>query len=725
MSAPTHLRNGIAAAFVAVAAAAALAGGQQTQTPPPPPQQQQPPVFRTGADVIRLDVSVLDKNRRPVRGLELEDFSVTEDGTPQRVVAIAAVDVAEHDPAPSAWMRHVPPDISTNDLVDQVGDGRLFAIVMDDVNIPWDDLEIIQGARMAARYIVDSLGPSDIAAVVFPRDAGLTVDFTSDRRKLLEAIDQFDPREPDMFVPMRPSAPGGGGGDMPYRWSPILMRNECERSQPTVPTLDILASRLATVPNRRKSIILVSTGIPLNLGASRDCPGDLAYTMREMFRRAQQANINVHSVDPAGFRGYEQYLMNPIRRGGRPARTTMSQPAAEGAAKFRREFLEITADYTGAHAVVGREAMETGIDRIFEENESYYLLGYQTSNGKPDGKFRRVVVKVNRSGVTVRTRSGFFAPQTGSLVTREQKAAPTSNDLSLSGLNTPTGLPLRASLVSIAPAAGAPAGSRDVDVAVALSVRLPPGRAPLTETLTVIRNVYVNGSPGPPAARDVSDHDRGDLGRRDPLRSVSEAVARAGPLRDPPACDERAPQQIGHGVRRSRGAGFHACARRDVGHRAGPPSDPRHAAQGRARHAPPDRPDERPRLRAVGGRRRLLARVPGRGDARRTGDAGRAGARHERQARLRGDDDDARDGVRRRPRRRPRAGSATGEDAARPPPAQHHRDAAVRHELAERSGVPGPLTFSISSSGQTRPSRSRSAPAESRRRAPGDSRSCR
>ena len=51
---------------------------------------------------------------------------------------------------------------------------------------------------MAARYIVDSLGPSDMAAVVFPRDAGHTQDFTSDRRKLLAAIDQFDPREPDM-----------------------------------------------------------------------------------------------------------------------------------------------------------------------------------------------------------------------------------------------------------------------------------------------------------------------------------------------------------------------------------------------------------------------------------------------------------------------------------------------------------------------------------------------
>ena len=61
--------------------------------------------------------------------------------------------------------------------------------------------------------------------------------------------------------------------------------------------------------------------------------------------------------------------MNPIRRGGRPAKTTLSQRHAEGAARIRREFLEITADYTGARAVVGSEAMEAGIDRIFEENE--------------------------------------------------------------------------------------------------------------------------------------------------------------------------------------------------------------------------------------------------------------------------------------------------------------------------------------------------------------------
>lgn len=464
------------------------------QTPPP----QQPPVFRAGVDVIRLDVSVLDKDRRPVRGLTQDDFSVYEDGKLQRTVAVSEIDSAERDPAPTAWMRHVARDVVMNDLTDQVGEGRLFAIVMDDVNIPFDDLDIIMAAREVGRYIVDQLSPSDVAAVVFPREAGKTQDYTDDRAKLLAAIDRFDPPEV-RWIPPRPTGPGAGGGDMPYRFSPALARSQCERSQPTVPALEIVASQLATVPNRRKTLILVSVGVPLDFGAIRGCPGELADVMKDVFRIAQRANINIYGIDPAGYRGYENYLLDPIRRGGRPAMSVPSSRGAEAAAKVRREFLEIAADHTGARAIVNTNAVESEIDRLFVEARSYYLVGYQSANGKPDGKFRRVEVKVKRPGVTVRTRTGFFAPKEGSLTTAEQKAAPTSADLSLTGLTSGAALPLRVSVAPVGRASGK-AGSRDADVAVVLTVRLPVPRGPLSETLTVVRTVYdAEGRAGPPA----------------------------------------------------------------------------------------------------------------------------------------------------------------------------------------------------------------------------------
>jgi VWFA-related protein len=468
------------------------------QTPPPgapaQPQQQQP-IFRGEIDVIRVDVSVLDKDRRPIRGLKLEDFTVHEDGKPQRLVAVSEIDAATNDPVPSAWMRNTPRDVAANNLGDQIGDGRVVAIVMDDWNIPFDDLDMIMNARSVGRYIIDALSPSDVAAVIFPQQAGKTQDFTDDRRKLVAAVEKFDPPEV-RWIDQTPLGTSGGGADMPYRSSPALMRSQCQRSQPTVPTLDTIASRLATIPNRRKTVFFVSTGVPLNFGATRDCPAELADIMRDVFRRAQRASINIYSIDPSGYRGYENYLQNPIRRNGRPAERVANERGASASAKVRRDFLEITADHTGARAIVNDNEVGAEIDQIFEEAGAYYLVGYQTSNGKPDGKFRRLEVKVNRPGATVRTRSGYYAPKEGTLANPD-KGMPTQNDLGLTGMMTPAALPLRTTVIPVARTAGS--ASREVDVAVVLTVRLPPTRAPLSETLTLVRTLYdATGRAGPP-----------------------------------------------------------------------------------------------------------------------------------------------------------------------------------------------------------------------------------
>jgi VWFA-related protein len=479
------------------------APAQQQQPPPPagttPPQQQ--PVFRGEIDVIRVDVSVLDKDRRPIRGLTMDDFTVFEDGKQQRLVAVSEVDAATNDPVPSAWMRNVPRDVAANNLGDQVADGKVVAIIMDDWNVPFDDLDMIMNARSIGRYIVDQLGPSDVAAVIFPQQAGRTQDFTDDRRKLLAAIEKFEPPEV-RFVEPTPLGTSGGGADMPYRSSPVLMRNQCQRSQPTIPTIDTVTSRLASIPNRRKTLFLVSTGVPLNFGATRDCPGELADIMKDVFRKSQRANINIYSVDPGGYRGYENYLQNPIRRAGRPAERVATERGADAAAKVRRDFLEITADHTGARAIVNDNEVGGEIDQIFEEAGSYYLLGYQTSNGKPDGRFRRLEIKVNRPGATARYRSGFYAAREGTLTNPESKGMPTQNDLGLTGLMIPASLPLRTSVVPVARTAGA--GSKQVDVAVVLTVRLPPTRGTLNESVTLVRTLYdTEGRASPPAPEKI------------------------------------------------------------------------------------------------------------------------------------------------------------------------------------------------------------------------------
>src|SRR5437762_995976 len=103
----------------------------QPQKPAQPSPNQPPPVFRGRTEIVALDIVVIDKNRQPVRGLTADDFTITEDGSPQRIVNFDAVDLPDPEVPPAKWMVSVTPDVSTN----SINDSRLFVMVMDDATM--------------------------------------------------------------------------------------------------------------------------------------------------------------------------------------------------------------------------------------------------------------------------------------------------------------------------------------------------------------------------------------------------------------------------------------------------------------------------------------------------------------------------------------------------------------------------------------------------------------
>lgn len=501
-------------ALVCVACAGLIIGVGLGAQEPGEPQA----TFRTGVDVIRLDVSVLDKARRPVRGLKAEDFTVLENGKPQRIVAVSEVDAAARDPVPTAWMRHAAPDVIGNDLADQLDGGRAVAIVFDELNVPVAS-EVAVATRELGRYIVNSLAPSDLAAVVFPLNPGKTQDFTQDRSRLLDAIDRFKAEEPE-FRWLGLSPPGPMQGDV-QRYSPTLSREPCLQLHPAVPALRAVTSRLAGIPNQRKTVFLVSVGVPVPFAAGRTrCQTLLFEELRATFRDAQRGNVNIHTIDPAGARGYQRQLQESRLVNGR-----MTQAAdAFGARQLvetRHDFLVTAADQTGGRAVVDTDAIGAEVDQIFAETSSYYLIGYEPASGAADGKFRHVEVKVNRPDTSARTAAGYWAPEKDAVVAAERRDAPASNTLNLLGMMSPQKLVLRAGIQAVArsPKAG------EVDVAAVVTVRVPAVRQRVDETVRVVRTISPKeGQSGPPVAQTTSltlEPGTGDELRYDVLSTFS------------------------------------------------------------------------------------------------------------------------------------------------------------------------------------------------------------
>jgi VWFA-related protein len=93
-------------------------------TPPQPPL-----TFRSGVDLIDVDVFVTDKDGRVVRDLTQDDFEIVEDGKPQAIRTFSFVDLpfARSAPSPADEAGAPEPDVTTNTTVP----GRVWVILMD------------------------------------------------------------------------------------------------------------------------------------------------------------------------------------------------------------------------------------------------------------------------------------------------------------------------------------------------------------------------------------------------------------------------------------------------------------------------------------------------------------------------------------------------------------------------------------------------------------------
>jgi VWFA-related protein len=432
------MRTAGALGLCAAASAAALTARQGA----PPPQ----PRFRGGVDVVQVDVSVLDKDRRPVRGLTARDFTVREDGKTRPIVAFVPVELGDI-PAPTgraAWVREVAPDVVTNAARPE---GRLV-VIMFDWSIRFEDQQL---ARRIATAAVDQLGPDDLAAVVFTSafaNNGTPQNFTADRARLLSAINR-----PFAMALHNPSV---GPTHDPRNTNDVMIDDpegyesgDCLCRVCVPEAIARVADAVRDVQGRRKTLLFIGTyfrsyeslqgpvsrpapGPPASItGIVRPSVNTMACSARledardKMTRAMGLANLTIHTLDPVGF---ETSLNSP--RGG-----------SVQAIEERQYDLKVLADLGGGRTVMNTEAPEAQIPAIFAESHAYYLVAFTPADTDSKGRFHKIEVQVDRPGVTVRTRSGYYAGETRASGRTASAVAPETAD-ALGGVLPRSDVPL-------------------------------------------------------------------------------------------------------------------------------------------------------------------------------------------------------------------------------------------------------------------------------------------
>jgi len=400
--------------LIAIIAVSAIAG-----------HAQQTPVFRTSADIVQIDVSVLDRDHQPVRGLSAADFTVLDSGIEQPVVAFAAVDLPDRVRTGAPWTHDVAPDVVTNHL----GAKRVVLIVFDDCSTPWDP-SVLQLSRHIARAAVDELGPQDLASVIYTSARRNGQELTTDRARLTAAVERFFPQSPAGSPP-----PGPFSASVPTRGlaSPAaatagLRSGNClagSEGSPLDQALRNGAEILSAWPGVRKTVILVSTS-SVDFSQMTLDHNVIVDNLARTFAAMQRANLNVYQFDPRGL---------------------------EVGRKISEEF-GILSDNTGGRAFMNTNTPWEGVPQVFRENSSYYLVGFRPTNVTQDGRFRKITVKVSRPGLEVRTRAGYYSARAEKPAKPSNRPVPTEIERALSN-GLPTGdVPLALSVVAVPVARG-------------------------------------------------------------------------------------------------------------------------------------------------------------------------------------------------------------------------------------------------------------------------------
>jgi VWFA-related protein len=403
--------------------------------------------IKVQTSLVEVDVVVRDAHGKPVADLKQSDFRIFDDGKPREITAFAV----ETHAAPAAST--APTDrpstetpIATPAPGKAAGPPRFIALFFDDIHTNSGDL---QHAKLAAkRFLRETLGPNDRVAI-FTSSSTISLDFTNDMRKLLDAVERLQahsrisesglapcpritPYQAYLIVTNSDAAAlraalaekaacGSNLAQLPPNFvvketdeEMVSVRAQAEEtwgqasiiSENTLGAIQGVVSYLSKMPGNRM-LLLASSGF---------LSGTMELEQDTIIREALHADVVIDALDAKGL--YAEGPGRPINETQQmavlPIQTFVFEESSRGSRlQAADDAMANFAQSTGGLFFHNNNDLDFGFRELGMVPQVTYLLGFDPAGVASDGKYHKLKVKLDAANHPfVQARPGYFAPAT-------------------------------------------------------------------------------------------------------------------------------------------------------------------------------------------------------------------------------------------------------------------------------------------------------------------------
>jgi VWFA-related protein len=367
--------------------------------------------FSTNSSLVIVDVTVKDKNGKPIEGLKASDFTVLEDGKPQKV-SVFEFQKLSGDPEP-------PPTLTLSDQLKlpeapktsitaetpgqvQYHNKRLLVLFLDfsSMGIP----EQLRAQEAAQQYLDKQITKDDLVAVMlYTSMINVLSDFTGDREVLSNIISNLPIGEMSELAGLADT-----GADDSEDTGAAFVADETEfnifNTDQKLAAIEQASRMLSALPEK-KALIYFAAGVS-KTGIDNQAQ------LEASINAAVKANLAIYPIDTRG-------LMADPPGGGASKAASRGTGVYTGSAyntqragiNDSQETLATLAADTGGKVFLDSNDIAAGITQAQQDMKSYYLIGYYSTNSAEDGKYRKISVKLNDKSINAKLehRPGYYA----------------------------------------------------------------------------------------------------------------------------------------------------------------------------------------------------------------------------------------------------------------------------------------------------------------------------